>query len=102
VPLVDDQQTVEKFAADGADEAFGDRVGPRCPHRRLDDPDVNRGEHRVEGGGELRVAIRDEELESRPVSLRSTSRMRACCVNQAPVGWAVTRVIVRAWDPGHS
>jgi hypothetical protein len=40
VPLVDDQQTVEKFAADGADEAFGDRVGPRCPHRRLDDPEV--------------------------------------------------------------
>jgi len=28
VPLVDDQETVEEFAADGADEAFGDRVRP--------------------------------------------------------------------------
>jgi hypothetical protein len=26
VRLVDDQKTVEEFAADGADEAFGDRV----------------------------------------------------------------------------
>ena len=32
VPLVDDQEAVEEFAADGADEAFGDRVGQR---RRL-------------------------------------------------------------------
>ena len=32
VPLVDDQKIVENFAADGADEAFRDRVGQR---RRL-------------------------------------------------------------------
>jgi hypothetical protein len=32
VPLVGDEDSVEEFAADGADEAFGDRVGPRCPH----------------------------------------------------------------------
>jgi hypothetical protein len=29
VPLVDDQEAVEEFAADVADETFGDRVGPR-------------------------------------------------------------------------
>ena len=29
VPLVDDQDVVEDFPADRADEAFGDRVGPR-------------------------------------------------------------------------
>jgi hypothetical protein len=28
VPSVDDQKTVEQFVADGADEAFGDRVRP--------------------------------------------------------------------------
>jgi hypothetical protein len=28
VPSVDDQKTVEEFAADGADEPFGDRVRP--------------------------------------------------------------------------
>jgi hypothetical protein len=32
-PLVDDQDAVERFAADGADEAFGDGVRPRCPAR---------------------------------------------------------------------
>ena len=55
--LVDDQDAVEEFAADGADEAFGDRVGPRRPHRRLDDADIDGGEHRVERGGELGGAV---------------------------------------------
>jgi hypothetical protein len=31
VPRVDDQGAVEEFAADAADEAFGDRVGPAAP-----------------------------------------------------------------------
>jgi len=35
VLLVDDQGAVEEFAADSADEAFGDGVGPGCPHRLL-------------------------------------------------------------------
>jgi hypothetical protein len=64
VLLVDDQDAVEEFATDGADEAFGDRVGPRCPHRSLDDPDVDGGEDRVEGGGELGVAVADQEPEA--------------------------------------
>ena len=33
VPLVGDEDAVEEFATDGADEALGDRVGPRRPHR---------------------------------------------------------------------
>jgi hypothetical protein len=64
MPPVDDQDAVEELAADSADEAFSDRVGSRCPHRRLDDPDVNRGAHRVEGRGELGVAVADEEPEA--------------------------------------
>src|SRR4051812_45271382 len=31
VPLVGDEDAVEEFAADAADEAFGDGVGLRCP-----------------------------------------------------------------------
>ena len=62
--LVDDQEAVEEFAADGADEAFGDRVRLRCPHRRRDDSDVDGGEDGVEGGGELGVAVADEEPEA--------------------------------------
>jgi hypothetical protein len=50
VPLVDDEDSVEELAADGADEAFGDRVGPRCPHWCLDDADVGGGEDGVERG----------------------------------------------------
>jgi hypothetical protein len=55
--------SVEEFAADGADEAFGDRVRPWRAHRRLDDLDVDGGEYGVEGGGELAVMVADEESE---------------------------------------
>ena len=48
VPLVDDEDLVEELAADGADEPFGDRVGPRRPHRCPDDADVGGGEDGVE------------------------------------------------------
>jgi hypothetical protein len=65
VPLVDDQNAVEEFAAKGADEAFGDRVSLRCPHRCLDDAGVDGGEDGVERGGELGVAVPDEEPEPR-------------------------------------
>ena len=47
-----------------ADEAFGDRVGPWCLHRCLDDADVGGGEDGVERGGELGVAVADEEPEA--------------------------------------
>jgi hypothetical protein len=32
VSLIDDQEVVEQFAADSADEALGDRVRSRCPN----------------------------------------------------------------------
>ena len=64
MPLVDDQEAVEEFAADRPDEALGDRVRPRCPHRRLDDPHIDGGEDGVEGGGELAVSVSDEEPEA--------------------------------------
>ena len=58
-----DQQVVEAFAAQRADEAFGDRVGPRRPDWGADDADVGAGEHGVEGGGELAVPVADQEPE---------------------------------------
>ena len=73
-----------------ADEAFGDGVGPRSSHRRLDDPDVGRGEHGVEGGGELGVAVADQEPEATAGVIEIHERLRACWVSHAPVGWAVT------------
>ena len=64
MPLVGDEDAVEELASDAADEAFGDGVGPRCPHWCLDDADVDGGDHGVEGGGELGVAVPDEEPEA--------------------------------------
>ena len=64
VSQVDDEDAVKEFASDAADETFGDRVGSWCPHRCLNDADVERGEHGVEGCGELGVTVPDEEPEA--------------------------------------
>ncbi len=63
VSLVDHQYAVEEFAANVADEAFGDGIGPWRTHRGLDDADVDGGECGVKGGRELGVAVPDEEPE---------------------------------------
>ena len=96
VSSVEDQEVVEEFAADRADDAFGDRVRPWCTHRRLDDLDVDGGEHGVEGGSELGVAVADQEPEASVGSSRSMRRLRASWVSHAPVGWAVrSRMCIR-------
>ena len=86
VSLIDDQKTVEEFAADRRDEALGDRVRPRCPRRRRDDPDVDGGEDGVEGGGEFAVAVADEESEVPVCVVEVDEQVAANCVSQAPVG----------------
>jgi hypothetical protein len=58
-----DQQVVETFPAQSADEPFRDRVRSRCPDRGADDPDVGAGEHGVECGGELAVSVADQKPE---------------------------------------
>src|SRR4051794_36797842 len=58
-----DQQVVEAFAAQGADEAFGDRVRAPCSDWGAEDADVGAGEHGVDGGGELGISVADQELE---------------------------------------
>jgi hypothetical protein len=68
VTAAEDEHPVEALAPDGADEALADGVRPRSLDRGLDDPDDVGGEDGVEGGGELGVAIEDEELDRvRPV-----------------------------------
>jgi hypothetical protein len=57
------QEVVEAFSAQGADEAFRDRVRAWCPDRRADDADVGAGEDGVERGGELAVSVADKESE---------------------------------------
>ena len=48
-----DQEMVEALAAQGADEAFGDRVGSRRSDRCPEHLGVDGGEDGVERGGEL-------------------------------------------------
>ena len=45
-----DQEVVEAFPAQGADEPFRDRIRTRCPDWGADDLDVGAGEHGVERG----------------------------------------------------
>jgi hypothetical protein len=64
VTAVEDQQPVETFGADGADEPLGDRVRLRSSHRRLDDPDALASEDLIERAAVLAVAITDQEPEA--------------------------------------
>ena len=79
VSLVDDQDAVEEYAADGFDEAFGDRIGSRRPRTGvrmiLASTAVKTG---IEGGGELGVVVADQDRKERAASSRSMSRLRAC------------------------
>jgi hypothetical protein len=58
-----DQHPVQQLTTDGADPPFGERVRPRRPHRRAQDPDALGAEDRIEAIGELRVPVVDEEPE---------------------------------------
>jgi hypothetical protein len=61
VAAAEDQQPVETLVADGADEPFRVRVRLWGLHRRVDDLDSFAAEQLVEGGGELAVAVVDQE-----------------------------------------
>jgi len=91
VALVEDQDAVEEFATNRADEAFGDRVRPWCPHRCLDDPDVGGGEDGVERGVELGVAVAMRNRNRRLASSRSMSRFPSSAswtrCQRRPAGW---------------
>ena len=68
--LIDDQQPVEKLAAQGTDHPFADGVRSGRLRRAGQNPDAFRREHRVEGAGELARTIPDQELDrSRALAL---------------------------------
>ena len=80
-----DQDVVEAFAAEGADEAFGNRVRPRCPDRGADDADVGGGKNSVERGCELAVPVLEPHKLREPgagpssVAARFPIMVRGCC-----------------------
>ena len=64
LPLVEDQHLVQAFAADGAHPPLGVGVGLRRTRRTTQYGDADVGEHGIEAGRELRVAIADQEPEA--------------------------------------
>ena len=95
VSLVGDQKAIEEFAADGADEAFRDRIRSRRAHRRLEDLDVEGGEYGVEGSGELGVAVADEEPEL-PSSVVDVHEQVTCLLGE-PVGFQNSVTVLDQW-----
>ena len=61
--LIDDQQPVEEFPAQGADDSLADRVCSGRLRRAGENPDAVRLEYGVEGAGELAGAIPDQKLD---------------------------------------
>jgi hypothetical protein len=57
VAAADDQEPVETFGADGADEALGVGIRLRGEDRRVDHLDPLAAEYLVEGAAELAVAV---------------------------------------------
>ncbi len=63
VLLIDNQQPVEQFPAQGTDHPLADRVRSGRLRRAGENPDALRLEYGVEGAGELARAIPDQELD---------------------------------------
>ena len=89
VSSVHDQEPVEAFRADGADEAFGDRVRLRCSHGCLDDLDAVAGEDGVEVTGELAVTVADQKTKRSPSPLERPSELPRLLGDPGPVGLGV-------------
>lgn len=89
VLLVDDQQPVEEFPAQGADDPFADRVRSGSLRRAGQDPGALRGEHGIKEpvNWPARSLIRNLTVAMRWP--RSISKLRAACVVHAPSGCAV-------------
>ena len=90
VPFAVDEHPVGALGSCGAYPPLGIAVRARGPRRGLDHLHALGGGDLVEGGGELGVAVPDEEAEGAGRSPGSMTRLRACCAVHAPSGWAVT------------
>jgi hypothetical protein len=81
-----DQQVIEAFAAQGADEAFGDRIRPRCPTgvrmMAMSAPAKTASKAAVNLLSRSRITNRNWAAWSP----RSISKLRACWLTEALVG----------------
>jgi len=61
VSAVEDQQPIETLGTHGSDEALGDCVRSRRPHRCLHNADAFAAEHFIEGQAVFAVAVTNQE-----------------------------------------
>jgi hypothetical protein len=61
--LTNDQHPTEQLTTDRANPPFRERVGPRRPYWRAQDPDALGAKDHIEAVGELRIPVADEEPE---------------------------------------
>ena len=92
VTASEDERPVQALALYGADDTLADGVRPGCSDGVVDYPGALGVEDGVEGGGELRVAISDEELDG--ICLRGELRRDVAGTLSHPRGHRVGR------DPG--
>src|ERR1035441_9442619 len=84
--LVDDQQPAGDLAAQGADDSSADGVRSGRLRRAGENRDAFRGEHGVEGPGELAGAIPDQNLTEAARCPRCIRRLRAACARPGERG----------------
>lgn len=85
VPAAQDQQVVEALAAEGAYPTFGEGVGVGRLHRGPDDPGTDGAPYRIEGSGELGVAVADEEPDRQGAAARGDEEV-AGLLGNPPAG----------------
>jgi hypothetical protein len=86
----ENERPVETLFSDGPYPALRDRVRPRRSHRCLDHFYAFAGEHLVEAGGELGVAVSDQEPERPSVLGEIACEVAGNLVTKEPVGLSVT------------
>ena len=96
----ENERPVEALFPYGPYPPLRDRVRTRRSHRCLDHLYAFGGEHLVEAGGELRVAVSDQEPERPtllgeisgevPGNLGDKGAARLVCAQQAGAGWSAT------------
>jgi len=88
----EDQDPVEALPTDGADETFGERIGPRGTDRCANDPDLLGAEDLVKAGRDLVSRSRTRKWTACVRSANTMLRLRACWMTHGPVGFAVALV----------
>src|SRR6266496_5956581 len=90
MPSTHDQHPVQQLTTHSAYPPLGVGVRPWCPHGCAEDPDALGGEDGIEGVGELRVPIANQELEMLDVVGQLHEQVAGLLVVHIPVGLAVT------------